>query len=68
MTDVEKTLEMLNHMANTCKADRIKQIDNASMATKEMFDSYVRVGFTQTQALELTKTFLAATLVRTPTR
>lgn len=66
MTDVEKTLEMLNSMAEVAKADRLNQLRESAVMQKELYDSYVNAGFSISEALELTKAFVVATLLRVP--
>lgn len=66
MTDVEKTLEMLNSMAEVAKADRLNQLRESAVMQKELYDSYVDAGFSISEALELTKAFVVATLLRVP--
>ncbi len=56
MTEQEKMLEMLRMMAGEARENRLNQQLEATRAIKEMFDSYVAVGFTRVEALELTKT------------
>lgn len=60
MTEQEKMLEMLKMMAGEARENRLNQQLEATKAIKEMFDSYVAVGFTRVEALELTKTMLGA--------
>lgn len=66
MTDVEKTLEMLNGMAEKAKADRLNQLRESAVMQKEVYDSYVNAGFSVSEALELTKAFVMGTLMRLP--
>lgn len=66
MTDVEKTLEMLNGMAEMAKADRLNQLKMGAMMQKEMYDSYVNAGFSSKEALELTKAFMVTALMKIP--
>lgn len=66
MTDVEKTLEMLNGMAEVAKADRLNQLRESAVMQKELYDSYVDAGFGSSEALELTKAFVVGTLMRLP--
>lgn len=64
MTDVEKTLEMLNQLAEVEKHKRHIQLSQSSMMMKEMYDSYVDAGFSAQEALELTKTMLATAVIK----
>ena len=66
MTDVEKTLEMLNGMAEIAKADRLNQLRESAVIQKDLYDSYIDAGFSVSEALELTKAFVVGTLMRTP--
>lgn len=66
MTDVEKTLEMLHGMAEVAKADRLNQLRESAVIQKDLYDSYVDVGFSVSEALELTKAFVVATLMKVP--
>ncbi len=60
MTEQEKMLEMLRMMAGEARENRLNQQLEATRAIKEMFDSYVAVGFTRVEALELTKTMIGS--------
>ena len=66
MTDVEKTLEMLNSMAEMAKADRLNQLREGAVVQKELYDSYVDAGFSVSEALELTKAFVVCALMKVP--
>lgn len=68
MTDNEKMLETLKMMAEEAKNNRLNQQIEAARAVREMFDSYLSVGFTRQEALDLTKTMLTATLGRIPVK
>ena len=66
MTEQEKMLEMLRQMAREARETRMNQLTEASTFIKEMFDSYVSVGFTRAEALELTKSMVIASIERVP--
>lgn len=66
MTEQEKMLEMLQMMAGEARENRLNQLTEASTFIKEMFDSYVSVGFTRAEALELTKSMVIASIERVP--
>jgi len=66
MTDVEKTLEILNGMAEMAKADRLNQLKMGAVMQKELYDSYIGAGFSSSEALELTKAFVVTALMKVP--
>ena len=57
---------MLNNMAELCKGDRKSQLRMSAQIQKDMYDTYVEVGFNPQQALEMTKAFTMATILRIP--
>lgn len=63
MTEQEKMLEMLRMMAQGAKEDRLTQLMETSKMVKEFYDSYVAVGFTRIEALELTKSMISAVIM-----
>lgn len=68
MTESEKMLETLKMMAEEAKKNRLNAQLEGAKATREIFDSYLAVGFTRQEALELTKTMITATIGRIPVR
>ena len=46
------------------KANRVESKDNAAVELYEMYESYVRAGFTDTQAWELTKIIINNTTMK----
>ena len=57
-TDAEKMLETMMFMGKAASKEQQNQLNLAAQSIKQFYDSYVNAGFSNAQAMELTKELL----------
>lgn len=67
MTEAEKMMETLRFLSKNEELKREQDFNNMAGMTRQIYCSYVKAGFTQKQAMELTKEMVnTAILAGTP--